>query len=227
MQRGTTKKKRRVRFPGICADALTLGVHRSSLYLALAKKRPGRSLTQRYHALKEQQATTTEKKNMNETCRRAEEARTEARHATVAAYRSGASADHHIAMQKHDAAATAARSAATSLSVGGDEAGAEEYRKRAVQHDNQKQMHRDEAAATLNLEQPLHRQGAAGVPGSEIRAQALGLLADSPGRFTSTAQAMDAYLHTRHGNEAYQTYREAVIAGHPALPNARAYRSAR
>ncbi len=54
MKRGT-KKKRSWRFRGICADAAALGVHRTSLYKVLAGVRPGKSLSQRYTALKEQQ----------------------------------------------------------------------------------------------------------------------------------------------------------------------------
>lgn len=50
MKRATLKYQ--PRFPGICADAAALGVHRVSLYKVLAGERPGKSLTARYHALK-------------------------------------------------------------------------------------------------------------------------------------------------------------------------------
>lgn len=53
-------KKRRLgrhvtRFPGICAAAAALGVHRMSLYQVLAGIRGGRSLLARYQALKSNQ----------------------------------------------------------------------------------------------------------------------------------------------------------------------------
>jgi hypothetical protein len=49
------RKQRRYWFKGICADAITLGVSRHSLYKVLAGKRPGRSLTARYRELKVEQ----------------------------------------------------------------------------------------------------------------------------------------------------------------------------
>lgn len=47
-----TSTKRRWRFRGIIADAAALGVHRTHLYKVLSGVRTGKSLLQRYEALK-------------------------------------------------------------------------------------------------------------------------------------------------------------------------------
>ena len=48
---GSNAQKRPIRFPGIVLHARMLGVHRTSLYLALTYQRPGRSLRSRYREL--------------------------------------------------------------------------------------------------------------------------------------------------------------------------------
>jgi hypothetical protein len=53
-------KKRRLgrhitRFPGICSDALDLGVHRMHLYQVLTGRHQSYSLLRRYQALKAEQ----------------------------------------------------------------------------------------------------------------------------------------------------------------------------
>lgn len=50
---GEPKKKRCVRFPGICEDATKLGVSREHLYRVLTGKRISHSLLKRYYRLKQ------------------------------------------------------------------------------------------------------------------------------------------------------------------------------
>ena len=49
------KARRRIKFRGIGADAIALGVHRIHLYAVLDGRRESRSLTARYAALKASQ----------------------------------------------------------------------------------------------------------------------------------------------------------------------------
>lgn len=51
-RKGRKPKRRKVKFPGICADAQILGCHRVHLYEVLTGKRTSHSLKQRYHAMK-------------------------------------------------------------------------------------------------------------------------------------------------------------------------------
>lgn len=51
-RKGGKSNRRKVRFPGICADAEALGCHRVHLYEVLTGKRNSHSLKQRYHAMK-------------------------------------------------------------------------------------------------------------------------------------------------------------------------------
>jgi hypothetical protein len=51
-------RKRFIRFPGICADAKALGVHRIHLFLVLKGERDSEPLKRRYRQLKRE---TTEK----------------------------------------------------------------------------------------------------------------------------------------------------------------------
>jgi len=50
---GQSKKKRCVRFPGICEDAATLKVSREHLYRVLTGQRISHSLLKRYRLLKQ------------------------------------------------------------------------------------------------------------------------------------------------------------------------------
>jgi hypothetical protein len=52
--------RKHTRFPGIVADAKSLGVHRNSLLLCLNGKRPSKILSARYRQLKGKKLSTTE-----------------------------------------------------------------------------------------------------------------------------------------------------------------------
>jgi hypothetical protein len=56
------KPKRKVLFPGLCADARALGVHRNSLYKVLKGEWKLKGLRARYDALKAQQGKADEVK---------------------------------------------------------------------------------------------------------------------------------------------------------------------
>lgn len=56
--------KRHWRFKGICSDAAALGVDRAHLTKVLTGKRPSKSLTARYNALKTAQATRQTQPNV-------------------------------------------------------------------------------------------------------------------------------------------------------------------